>query len=193
MVEPPTSAYHLHPDSLGMANTTEDRKIIAALAQARHPATGEPLTEQTALSVLHHPRVRRALARLGHKTSDKVITHTPTDAQPIEKPPQNIHERMLGYLRAVGYTCLFIWPAFLVAAPMIFDAPGAERQIWTWTVLAIVLLMPVLIFVMPKLAGRALARGHTKFAYALALLPIIPFALPFVMNAFFWLWFAIIR
>ncbi len=104
MVEPPTSAYHLHPDSLGMANTTEDRKIIAALAQARHPATGEPLTEKTALSVLHHPRVRRALARLGHETSDEVVTHAPPDAQPAGRS-----RRRTSLLVRIGVPLVVIW------------------------------------------------------------------------------------
>ncbi len=94
------------------------------------------------------------------------------------------HAARINSIRIFGYVCLGIWPAFLFGAFMGFDAPKSEHTLGPWLFIVFVLLMPVLILVMPRYARLALAAGHTKKAYALAVLPILPFILPFVI----WTW-----
>src|SRR3546814_8046127 len=92
------------------------------------------------------------------------------------------HATRINGIRLFGYICLGIWPAFLFGAFMGFDAPNSEHALGPWLFIGFVLLMPALIFVLPRRAKLALAAGRTKMAYVLAIVPILPFILPFVID-----------
>lgn len=96
----------------------------------------------------------------------------------LERCPPFGAEKVLHSLKRISFGCLFIWPFVLLGSFMAFDAPNSEHKLGPWLFVGFVLFLPVLIWLMPRFAQQALASGRTKLAYFLAVVPILPFALP---------------
>ncbi|MBU0587095.1 MAG: hypothetical protein KJ852_00875 [Gammaproteobacteria bacterium] len=98
----------------------------------------------------------------------------------------DVHKRRIASLGKLGYFTLILWPAFLGAGFMAFDAPNSDKQVWPYVLLFVAFSYGVLPFVTSRMSIWALARGRTKTAHVVAALPIsiasLLFALPNLQN-----------
>jgi hypothetical protein len=69
--------------------------------------------------------------------------------------------------------------SLLLFSPMMFDAPGSERSIYPWLILASLALYPVLTLVGLTTAWRAFLRGEHPAALRRLLAPLLAAGLVF--------------
>ena len=111
----------------------------------------------------------------------------------MEKSPANRtvnHYKNIKIINIIGYLCLIIWPAFLVASLMSFDAPGSEEHILPYIIVALALSQPLQIILFPFISRKLIKKKKIRTAYTLSIFPIIPFALliilpPLISKIFF--------
>jgi len=109
-------------------------------------------------------------------------------AKPYIKSPTEIevHTRRIANLRKLGYYSLILWPAFLGAGFMAFDAPNSDRHVWPYVVLLVAFTYGALPFAASRVSLWALKIGRVKTAYFVGALPIsiasFLFALPYLQG-----------
>ncbi len=89
----------------------------------------------------------------------------------------NKHYKIIKAINIIGYLCLIIWPAFLLASLMSFDAPGSDEHIAPYIIVSFAISQPFQIIIFPFISKNLLKKQKTKTAYILSLIPVIPFAL----------------
>jgi hypothetical protein len=103
----------------------------------------------------------------------------------------DVQKRRIESLGRLGYFTLILWPAFLGAGFMAFDAPNSDKQLWPYVVLLVAFSYGALPYVTSRIALWALTRGRTKTAHVVAALPIsiasLLFALPYLQNLLYML------
>lgn len=103
----------------------------------------------------------------------------------------DVQKRRIERLCRLGYFTLILWPAFIGAGFMAFDAPNSGKQLWPYVVLLVAFSYGALPYVTSRIALWALTRGRTKTAHVVAALPIsiasLLFALPYLQNLLYML------
>jgi hypothetical protein len=68
-----------------------------------------------------------------------------------------------------------------------FDAPNSQSRLLPWVFLGVVLLVPVLVLIGPRIAREALKRGKVMTAYAIVITPqaliFVPMLIALVVAA----------
>ena len=61
-------------------------------------------------------------------------------------------------------------------SPMMFDAPGSEKNTYVWLMAIAALLLPVLIFITQIIAWVVFFRGNYSLSLKIALIPLLDVA-----------------
>ncbi|NIA03402.1 MAG: hypothetical protein GWP12_02555 [Nitrospirae bacterium] len=91
------------------------------------------------------------------------------------------HYKNIKTINIIGYLCLIIWPAFLFASFMSFDAPGSEEHIVPYVIVALALSQPLQIIIFPIISRKLIKKQKIRTAYAFSIFPIVPFALLIIL------------
>jgi len=91
------------------------------------------------------------------------------------------HTNCIKSINFIAYLCLIIWPAFWLGSFMMFDAPGAGKEIIPWAVVLFTTSQPIQIFIAPKISRKKLEKGENLQAYIVSAIPIAPFAFLFIV------------
>lgn len=80
-----------------------------------------------------------------------------------------------------GYWSLIFWLPLLAISGMGFDAPTSQSALLPWFFVGVVILIPMLVVVGPRIAREMLKKGRVKTAYAIIIGPQVLIFTPMLM------------